>query len=94
VGHGSIAFTPSTSDAANASLVALTRRGLDYPFPWPDLWQWYGHWSANLQGYASRRLYIRDLVTPTLDALERCCGRSSGGDGRPGEFEDASGWVT
>jgi hypothetical protein len=34
---------------------ALQRRGLEYPFPWPDLWQWYGHWSANLGSYASRQ---------------------------------------
>ncbi len=30
---------------------ALQRRGQEYPFPWPDLWQWYGHWSANLPKY-------------------------------------------
>jgi hypothetical protein len=50
---------------------ALQRRGLEYPFPWPDLWQWYGHWSANLGSYASRRTYIRELISPTLEALER-----------------------
>lgn len=50
---------------------ALKRRGLEYPFPWPDLWQWYGHWSANLGSYASRRTHIRDLISPTLEALER-----------------------
>jgi transcriptional regulator of NAD metabolism len=52
-------------------LGALARRGLDYPFPWTDLWSWYGHWSANLPGYASRRTHVRELVAPTLDALER-----------------------
>lgn len=52
-------------------LPALQRRGVEYPFPWPDLWQWYGHWSASLAGYASRRTHIRQLVTPALDALER-----------------------
>ena len=49
---------------------ALKDRGLSYPFPWQDLWQWYGFWSATLVGYASRRAYIRDLVAPMLDALE------------------------
>jgi hypothetical protein len=49
----------------------LTRRGLSYPFPWPDLWQWYGYWSANLGGYAARRTHIRSLITPTLEDLER-----------------------
>jgi hypothetical protein len=50
---------------------ALERRGLQYPFPWLDLWQWYGHWSANLVTYALRRAAIRDLVAPVIDALER-----------------------
>jgi hypothetical protein len=50
---------------------ALERRGLQYPFPWPDLWQWYGHWSTNLPSYASRRTHIRQLVAPVLEALER-----------------------
>ncbi len=50
---------------------ALERRGLQYPFPWPDLWQWYGHWSTQLPSYASRRAHIRDLLAPVLEALER-----------------------
>ncbi len=50
---------------------ALERRGLQYPFPWPDLWLWYGHWSANLPTYASRRTHIRKLVAPVLEALKR-----------------------
>jgi len=52
-------------------LPALARRGLRYPFPWPDLWQWYGYWSANLSGYGPRRAHIRELLSPTLEALER-----------------------
>jgi hypothetical protein len=52
-------------------LPALERRGLGYPFPWPDLWQWYGYWSANLSGYGPRRAHIRALLSPTLEALER-----------------------
>lgn len=50
---------------------ALERRGLRYPFPWGDLWQWYGYWSANLAGWAPRRFYVRELLAPTLEALER-----------------------
>jgi len=53
---------------------ALRGRGLDYPFPWNDLWSWHGYWSANLVGpgaYAARRTHIRDLIGPTLDALEQ-----------------------
>lgn len=50
---------------------ALERRGLEYPFPWQDLWQWYGYWTANLAGYAPRRAKIRELVAPLIEALER-----------------------
>jgi hypothetical protein len=50
---------------------ALERRGLEYPFPWQDLWQWYGHWSANLGNYALRRAAVREFVAPVVDALER-----------------------
>ena len=52
-------------------IAALERRGLKYPFPWPDLWQWYGHWTSSLPGYASRRAHIRELVSPVLDDLSR-----------------------
>jgi len=50
---------------------ALEKRGLGYPFPWPELWQWYGFWTGSLPGYAPRRTHIRKLLSPTLDALEK-----------------------
>jgi hypothetical protein len=50
---------------------ALERRGLEYPFPWQDLWQWYGYWTADLAGYAPRRAKIRELAAPVIEALER-----------------------
>ena len=50
---------------------ALQSRGLDYPFPWQDLWQWYGDWSANLADYQPRRARIRNLVAPVIAALGR-----------------------
>src|SRR5438093_1398284 len=52
---------------------ALQRRGLTYPFPWPDLGQWYGHWTGPgaLGTFESRRLAIRDCVAPAIAALER-----------------------
>ncbi|MCL4434837.1 MAG: hypothetical protein M1399_08790 [Actinobacteria bacterium] len=52
-------------------LPALQRRGVEYPFPWPDLWQWYEYWSTNLESYASRRTHIQQLITPALETLER-----------------------
>jgi hypothetical protein len=50
---------------------ALQRRGLEHPFPWQDLWQWYGEWTRNLATYAARRAAISELVGPTIDALQR-----------------------
>jgi hypothetical protein len=51
---------------------ALRRRGLEYPFPWQDLWQWYGHWTGTGLGtYSERRMAIRELAAPVIAALER-----------------------
>jgi hypothetical protein len=49
----------------------LSAIGLQDPFPWADLWQWYGHWSSALPDYASRRAHISELATSVLDELER-----------------------
>lgn len=58
-------------DRRQRLVYALQRRGLEYPFPWQDLWLWYGHWTRNLGTYAERRAAIRELVAPTIDSLER-----------------------
>lgn len=47
----------------------LRRLNVDDPNPHGDLWQWYGHWSAELLTYASRRQYISALFEPTLSRL-------------------------
>ena len=53
-------------------VAALRQRGLTYPFPWQDLSQWYGYWTGNNLGtYAQRRAAIRELVAPTIEALEQ-----------------------
>jgi hypothetical protein len=57
----------------------LRRRGLADPNPYGDLWAWYGHWSANLAGYASRRAYISELYHPLLDAIDHLDERNLGG---------------
>lgn len=48
----------------------LRARGMAPPFPYEDLWAWYGEWSANLGTYAERRAHVTKLVKPTRDALE------------------------
>lgn len=45
---------------------ALAEREIENPLPYGDLWQWYGKWSADLDGYASRRTYVADLFTPLI----------------------------
>ena len=78
-------------------LHALERRGLRYPFPWADLWEWYGYWSANLGGYAARRQHIRQLLRPTLEALELQHSSLSitdpGGQNEPSTWADLDGRV-
>jgi hypothetical protein len=49
---------------------ALRARGLTYPFPWHDLGEWYGEWSATLGTWDARRMRVRELVTPTIAALQ------------------------
>ena len=50
----------------------LEQRGLVYPFPWQDLSQWYGYWTAKGLGtYHQREVTIQELVDPTIEALER-----------------------
>jgi hypothetical protein len=74
---------------------ALEKRGLTYPFPWPDLWQWYGFWTGSLAGYGPRRTHIRKLLSPTLDALEKLRSgiglTDSGAAGRAAKWSDLEG---
>ena len=36
------------------------------PSPYGDLWQWYGKWSADIPGYAPRRVYVAELFAPLI----------------------------
>jgi hypothetical protein len=45
--------------------------GLEDPFPWRDLWGWYGAWSSEMPTYAQRRIHIRELALPIEDALDQ-----------------------
>lgn len=49
---------------------ALRSLGLEYPFPFRDLWEWYGHWTQHFPKWAQRREYIGQLAGPVRDALE------------------------
>lgn len=49
---------------------ALRTRGIKPPFPYEDLWSWYGHWSAELGSYAQRRVHITGLANPVREQLE------------------------
>src|SRR5438309_2095533 len=44
--------------------------GIEPPFPWRDLWEWYGHYSRELPTYGSRRQLISSLVGTAEDALD------------------------
>jgi hypothetical protein len=66
---------------------ALRRRGLQPPFPFEDLWAWYGHWSSHLPTYADRRVHIRELASSVRTALENAAAgvqvTDPGGDKAP-----------
>jgi hypothetical protein len=47
---------------------ALRPYGIPEPFPWGDLWEWYGVWQE-LGGYALRRRHVAGLAGPVLDQL-------------------------
>lgn len=50
---------------------AMRSRGLKAPFPWDDLWEWYGYYSQNLPSYASRRVHVAGLARAAREQLER-----------------------
>lgn len=56
----------------------LRRLGLDDPNLHGDLWQWYMHWRDELPSWAERRVYVRKLYAPILDALDHLEQRSIG----------------
>ncbi len=48
----------------------LSRRGLDNPLPYRNLWDWYGRWSSgDLPSYKSRRQFVSTLFTPLIDRI-------------------------
>ena len=49
---------------------ALRSLGLEYPFPFRDLWEWYGHWRQHFATWAQRREYIGKLAAPVRESLE------------------------
>jgi hypothetical protein len=47
------------------------RLGLQPPFPWGSLRDWYGYYSQNLGTYRERRTYVRELTQAALEQLDR-----------------------
>lgn len=47
----------------------LGRLGIEPPFKWNSLWDWYGYYSGKLGSYAERRTYINGPADPALDRL-------------------------
>jgi hypothetical protein len=55
---------------ASALRIALKRLGMENPFPWDDLWSWYGHYSPSMPTYKERRTYIGDKRSAVIALLE------------------------
>src|SRR5437773_4863575 len=48
----------------------LARRSIEDPFPWPDLYQWWGFCAApRFHRYQERRDYLHTVTEPVLTAL-------------------------
>lgn len=62
---------------------------IDDPFPWRDLWAWYGFYKDDCPTYQSRRDLIHERADPVLNSLEQ---RLAGGvTDWGGSVDDASG---
>lgn len=49
----------------------LIKRGLINPVGFDDLWVWHGKWSSGeIPTYASRRVYVNDLLDPLLQRVK------------------------
>lgn len=60
------------------------------PFPWDDLWEWYGYYSQNLGTYAERRIHVAGLTKPVREQLERMLEGAQVAD--PGGTGPATTW--
>ena len=50
---------------------ALLRLGVEDPFPWRDLWKWYGFYKDDYPTYQSRRDLVYERSDPVLHEFER-----------------------
>ena len=66
------------------------RLGLQPPFPWDGLWDWYGFYSQNLASYQERRAFIRDLTRDALSQLDQLEARAGVHD--PGAGDETPTW--
>ena len=66
------------------------RLGLQPPFPWDGLWDWYGFYSQNLGTYQERRNHIRELTQVALAQLDQVEAR--GGIHDPAADDDTPTW--
>ena len=71
--------------AREARIRQAVPEGVTYDNPHADLWAWYRHWSANLPQYKDRRIYVRQLLGPAIEAISK---RSL----LPSEPREVTGW--
>ncbi len=66
----------------------LSRRAIENPNEFTDLWQWYGRWSSgDLPSYASRRTYIAELYAPLTRMIHNTRA------GTRADLEEPTGWA-
>jgi hypothetical protein len=58
--------------------------GVSYANPFKSLWEWHGHWSTNFDHYRERRMFIRDMFAPAIEAVSKAA--------QPVPHRDPTGW--
>jgi hypothetical protein len=63
IGEVKLAFAATYDEVASE----LSRRNIQNPMPYRDLWEWYGRWSSgDMPSYQSRRNFVNELFAELI----------------------------
>jgi hypothetical protein len=68
----------------------LSSRNIPNPFPYRDLWEWYGRWSSgDMPSWQSRRNFVNDLFADLTKSIAKSIAR---GGPSGGQLSEPTGW--
>ncbi|KRC52348.1 hypothetical protein ASE16_04800 [Leifsonia sp. Root227] len=70
-GRGFATVEPEYQETDEVLVANFARFGLEPPFPWRSLWEWYGFYSQNLGTYRERREHLAALTRAALEELRK-----------------------